>query len=58
MRARWPGLGGCTKPVNMTQPHGALVRYKRTGGPEDNDVELDWFDVLAVLCAECARFFR
>lgn len=47
----------CNKPVDMTQPHGAWVRCKQTAtwdGVRWCDDEPDWFDVLAVVCADCA----
>ncbi|NYT58226.1 hypothetical protein H0A65_04730 [Alcaligenaceae bacterium] len=46
----------CNKPVDMTQPHGAWVRCKQTAiwdGARWCDDEPDWFDVLAVVCADC-----
>jgi hypothetical protein len=46
----------CDAMVNLTQPHGAWVKLKRT--VEDVDGEPtgypEWFDVHAVICAGCA----
>src|SRR5690606_39125628 len=40
----------CGKPVNMMQPHGAWVRCKLMA----MDDAPDWFEVLAVMCQDCA----
>lgn len=45
--------GKCGKPVNMTQPHVAVIKGKvllSASGEENAPV---WFDILTVLCKDC-----
>lgn len=45
--------GKCGKPVNMTQPHSAVIKGKvllLANGEEDAPV---WMDILSVLCPDC-----
>lgn len=45
--------GKCGKPVNMTQPHAAVIKGKvllLANGEEDAPT---WLDILTVLCKDC-----